>query len=188
MSWEYNEERLRQICASVGCVLVRRIPTRVGDPVAWQIDCPGRWSTVKLLDALAWEDSKDTALWVLAHDLEMKARALGVSVPGFLLAWVQKNVRYIDEDIETFIGWRETLARGGDCDDLAKLLVAMLRALKRKARLATLGNPPIHVAAQVWELRGWQWLEATVPGARVGEHPREACRRLGLPIRQDLAG
>lgn len=188
MSWEDNPERLAQVCARAGCKLVRAFRRQAGEPQAWLVECPDPWATVELLDELAYEDSGDPALVMLARDLAIHAKATHQPLAAYLLAWVHQHVRFIEEPIEAFIGWREVLAVGGDCDDMARLLVALLRALHVPARLATLGDPPIHVAAQVHTFTGWQWLEATVRGARVGEAPADACRRLGIPVRADLGG
>jgi transglutaminase-like putative cysteine protease len=188
MSWEDDPERLRAVCARAGCALSRQFPRRAGDPPAWLVECPSPWATVALLDELAYEDATDPALVVLARELALEAEAKHEPLACYLLAWVHAHVRFVAEPIEAFIGWRETIQRGGDCDDMARLLVALLRALQVPARLATLGDPPIHVAAQVHAARGWLWMEATVPGAFVGEAPAMACRRLGIPVRPDLGG
>lgn len=189
MSWEEEPGRLAAVCARAGCELVRELERRPGAPPAWLVVCPTPWHSVTLLDELAWEDSTDPPFVVLARELAIHADALRIDVAPFLLAWVHEHVRFVEEPIEAFIGWREILAGGGDCDDMARLVVGLLRALRIPARLATLDDPPIHVAAQVFSGRGgWQWLEATVPGARMGEAPAAACRRLGVPLRPDLGG
>lgn len=171
---------------SAGCELARRVE-RPGEIPAWVIHCPTRWHTVALLDACAWEDSRDPELVTLARDL---TAFRSEPAEDYLLHWAQKNVPYVDEPIETFIGWREVLRGGGDCDDLTRLLVALVRARGGRARLATIeqqgDDGPIHVAAQVSLGCRWLWMEATVPGARLGESPRAACLRLGIPIRPDL--
>lgn len=204
MSWEQEPGRLEAVCARVGCRLVRALEEMLGPGAesAWLIDCPSRWHTVHLLDEMAWEDITDPEFRGFARHLETEWRAgpwwcrppfrtagpaLPGGLPGYLLDWVQKNVPFMDEPIEAFIGWR-ALHRGGDCDDMARLLVALLRALGWPARLATLGRPPSHVAAQVLEEGRWEWLEPTVPGALYGESPAAACARLGIPLRPDLGG
>lgn len=191
MSWEEEPGRLAAVARSVGCELARRLE-RPGEIPAWVIHCPTRWHTVALLDACAWEDSRDPELVMVAAEL---AHAAAVDAKGllypYILAWTQRNIPFVDEPIETFIGWREVLRGGGDCDDLARFVVALVRALDGCARLATIeqsgDDGPIHVAAQVWSpRRSWLWMEATVPGALIGEPPRAACLRLGIPIRPDL--
>lgn len=185
-AWEDEPGALERVARRAGCRLVRRRGV-AGELVA-ELECPSRWATVALLDELAWEDSRDPELGSLARSLERTARREGVSVRGYVLRWVQERVRFVPERVETFMGWRRVLEHGGDCDDSARLIVAILRALGLRARLITIGDPPIHVAAQSRVLgRGWVWMEATLP-ARLGEHPRDACERLGIPVRTDLAG
>lgn len=199
MSWEDEPNALADACSSAGCRLVRRVPTDgANDPPVWVVECPTRWATVDLLDELAQRDSEDPELLALALRVVAADGRFGLSlnlrsrVPLILmLDWAQKHVRFVPELIETFKGWRETVQHGGDCDDSARVIVAMLRALGYSARLATIGDPPTHVSAQVLSPAGnggWLWMEATVPGARLGEDPIAACVRLGLPIRADLAG
>lgn len=189
-SWEEEPNALASACSAAGCRLVRRVPTGTGDPPVWQVECPTRWETVDLLSELAQRDSADPELRALASDIigESYAPLPPEHIGATLLAWVQQHVPFVPEEIETFKGWRETIAHGGDCDDSARLLVAMLLALGFRARLATFGTPPTHVLAQVLIGNEWQWMEATVPGAEFGEHPLSACKRLGLPVRADLAG
>lgn len=77
------------------------------------------------------------------------------------------------------------LRRGGDCEDRATLLVALLLALRRTARLVWIEQPHDaldHVSVQLWDGAGWQWCDPIVRGARVGEHPVEAARRTGFDL------
>lgn len=77
----------------------------------------------------------------------------------------------------------ETLDRGGDCDCLSVLACSLCEACGWKWRILWLPFPDApqdHVVAQVhWQGR-WRWLEVSVPGAELGEHPVEAVRRLGF--------
>lgn len=71
----------------------------------------------------------------------------------------------------------------GDCDDLAVLFVAMARAVGLSAQVLWLDQPRAsfnHIAAAVCEVNGTcHWVETTLPGARVDEHPYAAAARLG---------
>jgi hypothetical protein len=84
------------------------------------------------------------------------------------------------------------LRRGsGDCEDLAMAFCAFAMVVGIPARCVWLpqpNSPQNHVAAVSCDLpEGCVWVETTLPGARVGEHPYDAYRRLGGG-RQDLEG
>ena len=84
-----------------------------------------------------------------------------------------------DHPFERFCDPEMTLARGaGDCDDSARLVRAILRALGHPARLVFMGTPtePQHVVTAIRTHTGWFWLDASLP-ARAGEHPTDARRR-----------
>lgn len=70
---------------------------------------------------------------------------------------------------------------GGDCEDLACLVMACALALGLEARLVWLvsGGDLDHVVAEVFDGVRWLWCEATIAGAVVGEHPYRAAARLG---------
>jgi len=79
--------------------------------------------------------------------------------------------------------WRRVLVDGGDCEERAMMLVAYCAADGIGGKLAWLtqeGAPLDHVSALVW-LGGdvLAWADATVTGARLGEHPVAAARRTG---------
>lgn len=79
----------------------------------------------------------------------------------------------------------ETLANGGDCEDLAILVASVAIAAGCSARLIWLsreitGTASAHVVAQLWDGRGWAWAEACLPGAVLGEHPLLAVERTGI--------
>lgn len=75
-----------------------------------------------------------------------------------------------------------TLAHGGDCEDLAAALVALLRLGGIRARLRWCDNPPPapqnHVTARAWLASDWLWADASVAGALLGEDPNDAVARL----------
>lgn len=140
---------------------------------------------VNYLDELAWLDAYNPALRRLAEQIVAGARSRKEQV-WRLHAFVRDNVVHTPEPIETFSPPLWVLAtRVGDCDDTARALCALLRALGFEASIDTLGRPPKHVAALVWLEERWCWLETTVK-AYPGEHPLAAARRLGMRERSDL--
>jgi transglutaminase-like putative cysteine protease len=81
------------------------------------------------------------------------------------------------------------LVIGGDCEDLAVLLVALWASAGLAGRVVWLvqgGASQDHVSAEVWlpgrhgRAAGWAYGEPTVRGARLGEAPHAAARRLGV--------
>lgn len=88
-----------------------------------------------------------------------------------------------------------TLLHGGDCEDLAQLLMAVLMILgfdvipvwlEQEGEtqnhttmivrvLGTTGDP--RLTRDLGE-HGWNWAESTIKGARLGEHPYEAAERV----------
>ena len=87
-----------------------------------------------------------------------------------------------------------TVERGGDCEDLVALYVGVLRAVvamhphaegveARAAWFEVPGAEEDHVVAVVRESSAapWRWAECSVVGAWLGEHPRDAVRRLSHP-------
>lgn len=82
---------------------------------------------------------------------------------------------------------RRVLAEGADCEERAALLAALCSADGIGALLAWLlqnGAPLDHVTVLVWVGGDVAvWADPTIPGALVGEHPRDAARRLGYKPR-----
>jgi len=121
--------------------------------------------------------------------------------PEVVQSWVQENVEYTadspperlrqwleklqagrpGEPFERFAGPAATIARGkGDCDDSARVVRAVLRALGHPARLVFMGTKqgPLHVVAAIPQTEGkWFWLDASLR-ARPGEHPVKAKERI----------
>lgn len=82
-----------------------------------------------------------------------------------------------------------TAVEGGDCEDLAALLVVLWEILGVRGRVVWLSQPGAvqdHVTAQAFVAGGWAWGEPTIEGARLGESPYQAAARLGVR-RSDLA-
>lgn len=91
-----------------------------------------------------------------------------------------------------------TLREGGDCEDLATALAALLRlgayfyGLKLKTRLVWTrragGQDHVVLQVRVGDGHdtgddpddGWEWLDPSLVGARRGEQPEAAARRLGV--------
>jgi transglutaminase-like putative cysteine protease len=156
-----------------------------GGGQAFHLEFPDHASKVAFLDGLAELDAFTP--WVRRAAEQIAAGAAGpVEQIARLHAYVRDRVAHTEEPIETFSPPRWVLeSRIGDCDDTARALLALLRSLGHRGRLATLGHPPRHVAAQVQLGDDWHWLETTIP-ARAGEHPLEAAKRLGIVTRSDL--
>lgn len=85
----------------------------------------------------------------------------------------------------------------GDCEDTSVLFAALALAvplvsgIPMGAHVQWLdqpGDPQNHVAASVTLPTGALWVETTLPGARIGEHPYAALRRLGNVHAQRLTG
>lgn len=190
--------------APPGCSLVDSTRDASGRIVAtWE--CPDAadgpshgMTTARFLEALSANDDRAGEL---PPELVAETHRRG---PAWLHALVKKRVRFVPEKGEVFQSPATTLALGyGDCDDSARLLVAVARAAGFPARLVYFldRGQPAHVAAAIsagslpWGAGstlssaargGLRWAEATID-ARFGEDPFAACRRLGIR-RPDLRG
>lgn len=76
----------------------------------------------------------------------------------------------------------------GDCEDTSVLYAALVNAVPLVSGIPMAGrvewlsqpdSPQNHVAASVTLPSGQAWVETTLPGARIGEHPYDALARLG---------
>ena len=84
---------------------------------------------------------------------------------------------------EVFQDAIETLAHGGDCEDLAVLFVALARSIGLEARVVWLdqqihGSALNHVFARVLVDGRWLDAECSIAGAKLGEAPGAAAARL----------
>lgn len=165
---------LRELIRQCGCTVTRE---RDGFPI--EFDCDDAWSKVRMLDALATVDAR----------YDPRVRAIGDAivcrctdtrprtVAEALHRAVKRRIRYLGEGIETFqSAWQTWRLRHGDCDDSARLLVALARALGQPAHVVAFrgrDGTPAHAVAVVSGL----WCEATIDAA-TGEHPKRAWARL----------
>lgn len=176
-----DRAELASLVKSAGC----RVTRRGADGIPLEFDCEDPWAKVRILDALAhWDARYDPRVRRIAVGI---VRALPDTSPGRVARALHRavlaRVRYVGEGIETFQPAAETWALGlGDCDDSARLLVALARSLGLPAEIRALANRrgvPVHASSTV----GGMWAECSLP-AKFGEHPLAAYRRLrgqGLP-------
>lgn len=177
-----SQAETKALAEARGCAVVLEQLVHDGTWAA-QVNCPSHAAKVALLGDLADFDSTDPKqapqLRRLAEEVTadvMPDRRAGAER---LRQWVRTNIAYVNEPVEIFSpAWRTVTTRQGDCDDHARLLVALYKAVGYPARVATIGTPPRHVAAQVDAGDGWEWAETTLD-AQLGEHPVEAADRLG---------
>jgi hypothetical protein len=149
------------------------------------IDCPDDDAKIAVLDAAAWVDAR--------YDGRIRRFALGIlrglpdakrpTIARALHAFVRDSIRYVGEGIETFQSAWQTITLGfGDCDDVARLLLALARAVGIPARLEILRRDrdgrPKHATVKLNDGAGYQWAECTI-AARFGEHPVAAMKRIG---------
>lgn len=100
-----------------------------------------------------------------------------------LLARVQRLPFRYDPAGEWVQTAGETLATGGDCEDLSALFAWLAKRAGLTTQIVWISQPSAlrdHVCAAVLLDGVWWWAEPTIPGARLGESPYDAARRLGL--------
>jgi transglutaminase-like putative cysteine protease len=201
-------ETMRGIAARCACKIVRvqrwrsLVPGRPG--LAYELSCRTHLDKLKLLDLLSWNEAKrDAQLQEFALSLAQEAGPRKEQQARNLHEFVRDSIRFVREPRERFADAWWTLELGqGDCDDKARLLVSLARAIRLPARFVPLmlradlfgPNVPGHVCAQFGfptsAPKRWVWAETTLPGARWGEHPRAAKQRLGARAkhRGDIGG
>lgn len=145
-------------------------------------NCPTFASRVQLLDDLAWHDARfDGAVRRAALEIvgPLKTREPEEVAPA-IHAFVRDRVPYLGEATETFQASSDTLRYGGDCDDSARVILALARSIALPARLnarqGTGGNQG-HAFAELWDGSSFRAAEASIP-ARFGEQPIDALQRL----------
>ena len=185
----YSFAELAPVVERSGCRIVRGTALENGD-TAWHVECPSHRAKVGLLANLAELDSHQPAIIQLARAIAAGSDHSRAGIARALLAFVGERVDFLPEPIELFRPAENTLEDGiGDCDCSARAYLALARAAGLQAGLATLGDPPTHVApvVRVDDPEGWAWAETSVRGAQLGEHPIAAARRLGVKVRPELA-
>ncbi len=146
---------------------------------------------LRLLDALLDEAMAEPSVRALADLARARAggaRARPRDLARWCLALAQAAGYRPDPPGEWYQAPWYTVEHGGDCEDLAVLVVALLRLSGIVARLVWIDQPEAdlnHVSAEAWldaddDLRwDWRWTEPSVCGARLGEEPRDAVERTG---------
>jgi Transglutaminase-like superfamily len=183
---------VQRAAARAGCVVksLEIRPTNHGPRAVGYVECPNGWAAARMLIAEAYEDAATPG----ARDLALALRAGNISDEAFaraVHAYVKENVAFVREEGEVFQGPAYTLATGaGDCDDHARLVMAIARAGGLQtlgAFLYSEGGDPEHAVAMLCPGGVCSWAETTVDAA-YGEHPLAAAERTGvLKDRTDLA-
>ena len=169
-----DREELARLVRATGCVLR-------GGP--GEFDCPTTEAKGALLNLAATYDARyDPRVRELALRLLRGAPSTSPAAIGRALhAAVKRRVRYVGEAIDTFQSAWQTWASGfGDCDDSARLLVALARSVGVEAGIQLMRNRdgiPVHVVAVLHDGQRWQYAEATLD-AEYGEPPIVAWGRL----------
>lgn len=202
---ESRAEQLREIAERCGCRVVA-VGTRTihGSVVPeLHLDCHTNARCICVLNEDAKLDAMHMGVRTLALDLRKQA-TLGASMPprngkatraiaARMQRFVQEHVAFFPEPDEVFQTAAYTLdERGGDCDDHARLVAALLLAAGEKASVVGVKNSAgaiRHVCARVFDpsSNAWLWVETTL-AANLGEEPRAAANRLGLFHRTDITG
>jgi hypothetical protein len=172
---------LRRAAMRAGCCVLE---LQGGDGrVRGVVECADGWGAARLLVALGAEDRSSPWARELARELRAAAPD-DASFAEAVLAFVKERLRFVREapGAELFQSGPYSLLHGeGDCEDHARLVYALAVAGGLPARFAFLhrGDGPTHAVAQVRIGDVPTWAETTID-ARLGEHPLEAGRRLGL--------
>lgn len=200
-AWE-----VRRIAEQAGCrVIETRTINEAGEmfPVL-ELDCEDNEHAIRFLNLAARHDAWHPKLRTLALGLRKMLRGeLGrepstAETASLVQRYVQRNVSFVREKDEVFQHALYTLSRGGgDCDDHARLVAALLFACGLEAKIEGVRNSSgaiSHVCALVHDGRAWRWVETTLRqeqhggDARYGEAPLDAARRLGVgAARHDVA-
>lgn len=137
---------------------------------------------VALLEQLAVDAMTAAPVRAMAVMIERNAAALTRAQSA--LAMVHRVPYRADPaGSEVFQDALETIAHGGDCEDLTVLFVALARSVGLEARVVWLdqqihGSALNHVFAKVLVDGRWLDAECSIAGARLGEAPKAAAARL----------
>lgn len=150
-------------------------PFRIDDTVPPQV-------RIAWLNNHAIFAARSTQIRQLALLLKRQSREQQRPLLEVVLAWVQRLPYFDDRGYsERFQGALWTMSKGGDCEDLATLFVAIALALGFRARVVWMEQPGQmynHYSAVVNIDGKDTWAETTLPGAQLGEHPYAARDRL----------
>jgi transglutaminase-like putative cysteine protease len=135
---------------------------------------PGTLRTVEHMKTLIRAGAKDFYVRQKAIDILLERNVKAKDYLGEIKAlfeWVQKNVRYTKDPfrVEVLHSPRRMIElAAGDCDDMAILLGAMLRAIGHPVRLVLTGPNPLrphlftHVYIEANQKGHWIPLDATM--------------------------
>lgn len=155
-------------------------PFRIADDTTEQ-------QRVDILQDLGARGAKSPALNDLASRVWARITALGDSSVRSVASEALNAVQHLEyhphpAGIEQFQKVDYTLANGGNCEDLSTALVALLMRLGITARAVWIPQPDRdlnHVAVQVQVSPSeWLWADPSIAGAKLGEDPYSALRRL----------
>lgn len=173
---------------AVGGTVVKEEDPQLGFPVLRAV-VEDNEAAIWLLTKLAELDAAQGDLRRVAYQIVGSAFA-PLARAKVIQAYVQRTVPFIPESEERFQNPLYTLRWGGDCDDHARLVAALNRAVGNTATCEPTFAPREdgirHVAPRVRIGGVWHWSETTC-AAEWDEHPRAAGMRLGL-IRTDILG
>lgn len=156
----------------------------------------------QILDAMANVAATDPLVQTLARSLaaeaDARARPGQCTAPPCndlraraFLRYVQSRPYVPDPDgQEWYAGLVYTIGYGGDCEELAALVVALDRVVEIPGAVQWMDQPdhPLnHVTAKLYLNGQWMWAEASVVGAQLGEHPQAAATRLAQRDRIGMA-
>lgn len=171
-------------CEKVGERTFRGVTTAIA-----RYSCDSGEDTAQLLAGLASDDSGGDLVAAAAARILALANGDPAQLGPAVQRFVQLGIAYVDESRETFQSAEVTLRRReGDCDDHARLVLVLGRAVGLAGRLVIMrrGAIPVHAVSQLADADGvLQWAETTIEAAW-GEHPVAAKARLGLSQRSDL--
>jgi transglutaminase-like putative cysteine protease len=182
-----SPDEARRIAERVGCTVKRRHGLHDGT-ISLSLDCKTWQNKLAFLAELAEYDARTPEVRRVAERVAQSVGGDRFATIVALHALVRDRVTHTPEIVETFTPTMRTLELGlGDCDDVSRALVALLRSLGYSAGMGTVGNPPAHVAPKVKFQGRWWWLEPSID-ALPGEHPLAAAKRLGIKVRPELSG
>lgn len=153
----------------------------------WQIpDTTTVEERLRILTDLAMQGTSSEAVQKIAQSARsLTAKTIFPNprwgLAAYALSLVQATGYHPDPPGEWFQNVSYTATNGGDCEDLATLLMSVLYLLGFESRLVWLDQPGKqynHVSLQVRISDQWVWAETSIEGSWLGEHPYAAAGRL----------